>query len=165
MFDFDRTFSRTELLLSKEKLYSLKDKKIAIFGLGGVGSFVAEGISRCGIGNFILVDNDEISPSNINRQLYALQSTVGRKKTELAKERILDINPQANIETFDIFYLPETENQIDLSDCDYIIDAIDTISAKLLLIEKAKEYNIPIISSMGLSSCKNYAIRIKETRI
>ena len=76
MFDFDRTFSRTELLLSKEKLYSLKDKKIAIFGLGGVGSFVAEGISRCGIGNFILVDNDEISPSNINRQLYALQSTI-----------------------------------------------------------------------------------------
>ena len=155
MFDFDRTFSRTELLLGKEKLNSLKDKKVAIFGLGGVGSFVTEGISRCGIGNFILVDNDEISPSNINRQLYALQSTVGRKKTELAKERILDINPQANIETFDIFYLPETENQIDLSNCDYIIDAIDTISAKLLLIEKAKEFNIPIISSMGTGNKLN----------
>ena len=163
MFDFDRTFSRTELLLGKEKLNSLKDKKVAIFGLGGVGSFVTEGISRCGIGNFILVDNDEISPSNINRQLYALQSTVGRKKTELAKERILDINPQANIETFDIFYLLETENQIDLSNCDYIIDAIDTISAKLLLIEKAKEFNIPIISSMGTGNKLNpFAFQITD---
>ena len=165
MFDFDRTFSRTELLLGNEKLNSLKDKKVAIFGLGGVGSFVTEGISRCGIGNFILVDNDEISPSNINRQLYALQSTIGKKKTELAKERILDINPQANIETFDIFYLPETENQIDLSDCDYIIDAIDTVSAKLLLIEKAKEFNIPIISSMGTGNKLNpFLFQITDIR-
>ncbi len=163
MFDFDRTFSRTELLLGKEKLNLLKDKKVAIFGLGGVGSFVTEGIARCGIENFILVDNDEISPSNINRQLYALQSTVGRKKTELAKERILDINPQAKIETYNIFYLPETETQIDLSDCDYIIDAIDTISAKLLLIENAKKLNVPIISSMGTGNKLNpFAFQIAD---
>jgi tRNA A37 threonylcarbamoyladenosine dehydratase len=149
MFDFDRTFSRTELLLGNEKLNSLKDKKVAIFGLGGVGSFVTEGISRCGIGNFILVDNDEISPSNINRQLYALQSTVGRKKTELAKERILDINPQANIETYNIFYLPETANQFDFTQYDYVVDAIDTVSGKLMLVEQAKEAGVPIISSMG----------------
>ena len=165
MFDIQRTFSRTELLIGKENIENLRNIKIAIFGLGGVGSFVTEGISRCGINNFILVDNDEISPSNINRQLYALQSTVGRKKTELAKERILDINPQANIETYNIFYLPETENQIDLSGCDYIVDAIDTISAKLLLIEKAKEFNIPIISSMGTGNKLNpFLFQITDIR-
>ena len=163
MFDIQRTFSRTELLIGKENIENLRNKKIAIFGLGGVGSFVTEGISRCGINNFILVDNDEISPSNINRQLYALQSTVGIKKTELAQERTLDINPQANIEIYSIFYLPETANQIDISECDYIIDAIDTISAKLLLIEKAKEFNIPIISSMGTGNKLNpFAFQISD---
>ena len=165
MIDIQRTFSRTELLIGKENIENLRDKKIAIFGLGGVGSFVTEGIARCGINNFILVDNDEISPSNINRQLYALQSTVGRKKTELAKERILDINPFANVQTYNIFYLPETESQIDLSDCDYIIDAIDTVSAKLLLIEKAKEFNIPIISSMGTGNKLNpFLFQITDIR-
>ena len=158
MFDIQRTFSRTELLIGKENIEKLRDKKVAIFGLGGVGSFVTEGIIRCGIKNLILVDNDEISPSNINRQLYALQSTIGKKKTDLAKERCLDINPLANIQTFNLFYLEETQNQIDLSNCDYIIDAIDTVSAKLLLIENAKklneigeelskEYNIPWLVS------------------
>ena len=155
MFDIQRTFSRTELLIGKENIEKLRDKKIAIFGLGGVGSFVTEGIIRCGIKNLILVDNDEISPSNINRQLYALQSTIGKKKTDLAKERCLDINPLANIQTFNLFYLEETQNQIDLSDCDYIIDAIDTVSAKLLLIENAKKLNIPIISSMGTGNKLN----------
>ena len=156
MIDIQRTFSRTELLIGKENIENLRDKKIAIFGLGGVGSFVTEGIARCGINNFILVDNDEISPSNINRQLYALQSTVGRKKTELAKERILDINPFANVQTYNIFYL---------SNCDYIIDAIDTVSAKLLLIEKAKEFNIPIISSMGTGNKLNpFLFQITDIR-
>lgn len=155
MFDIQRTFSRTELLIGKENIEKLRDKKVAIFGLGGVGSFVTEGIIRCGIKNLILVDNDEISPSNINRQLYALQSTIGKKKTDLAKERCLDINPLANIQTFNLFYLEETQNQIDLSDCDYIIDAIDTVSAKLLLIENAKKLNVPIISSMGTGNKLN----------
>ena len=163
MFDIQRTFSRTELLIGKENIEKLKDKKIAIFGLGGVGSFVTEGIIRCGIKNLILVDNDEISPSNINRQLYALQSTIGKKKTDLAKERCLDINPLANIQTFNLFYLEETQNQIDLSDCDYIIDAIDTVSAKLLLIENAKKLNVPIISSMGTGNKLNpFAFQISD---
>lgn len=163
MFDIQRTFSRTELLIGKENIEKLRDKKVAIFGLGGVGSFVTEGIIRCGIKNLILVDNDEISPSNINRQLYALQSTIGKKKTDLAKERCLDINPLANIQTFNLFYLEETQNQIDLSDCDYIIDAIDTISAKLLLIENAKKLNVPIISSMGTGNKLNpFAFQISD---
>ena len=163
MFDIQRTFSRTELLIGKENIKKLRDKKVAIFGLGGVGSFVTEGIIRCGIKNLILVDNDEISPSNINRQLYALQSTIGKKKTDLAKERCLDINPLANIQTFNLFYLEETQNQIDLSDCDYIIDAIDTVSAKLLLIENAKKLNIPIISSMGTGNKLNpFAFQISD---
>lgn len=163
MFDVQRTFSRTELLIGKENIEKLRDKKVAIFGLGGVGSFVTEGIIRCGIKNLILVDNDEISPSNINRQLYALQSTIGKKKTELAKERCLDINPLANIQTFNLFYLEETQNQIDLSDCDYIIDAIDTVSAKLLLIENAKKLNVPIISSMGTGNKLNpFAFQISD---
>lgn len=163
MFDIQRTFSRTELLIGKENIEKLRDKKVAIFGLGGVGSFVTEGIIRCGIKNLILVDNDEISPSNINRQLYALQSTIGKKKTELAKERCLDINPLANIQSFNLFYLEETQNQIDLSDCDYIIDAIDTVSAKLLLIENAKKLNVPIISSMGTGNKLNpFAFQISD---
>lgn len=163
MFDIQRTFSRTELLIGKENIEKLRDKKIAIFGLGGVGSFVTEGIIRCGTKNLILVDNDEISPSNINRQLYALQSTIGKKKTDLAKERCLDINPLANIQTFNLFYLEETQNQIDLSDCDYIIDAIDTVSAKLLLIENAKKLNVPIISSMGTGNKLNpFAFQISD---
>lgn len=163
MFDIQRTFSRTELLIGKENIEKLRDKKVAIFGLGGVGSFVTEGIIRCGIKHLILVDNDEISPSNINRQLYALQSTIGKKKTDLAKERCLDINPLANIQTFNLFYLEETQNQIDLSDCDYIIDAIDTVSAKLLLIENAKKLNVPIISSMGTGNKLNpFAFQISD---
>lgn len=163
MFDIQRTFSRTELLIGKENIKKLRDKRVAIFGLGGVGSFVTEGIIRCGIKNLILVDNDEISPSNINRQLYALQSTIGKKKTDLAKERCLDINPLANIQTFNLFYLEETQNQIDLSDCDYIIDAIDTVSAKLLLIENAKKLNVPIISSMGTGNKLNpFAFQISD---
>ena len=163
MFDIQRTFSRTELLIGKENIEKLRDKKIAIFGLGGVGSFVTEGIIRCGIKNLILVDNDEISPSNINRQLYALQSTIGKKKTDLAKERCLDINPLANIQTFNLFYLEETQNQIDLSDYDYIIDAIDTVSAKLLLIENAKKLNVPIVSSMGTGNKLNpFAFQISD---
>lgn len=163
MFDIQRTFSRTELLIGKENIEKLRDKKVAIFGLGGVGSFVTEGIIRCGIKNLILVDNDEISPSNINRQLYALQSTIGKKKTDLAKERCLDINPLANIQTFNLFYLEETQNQIDLSDCNYIIDAIDTVSAKLLLIENAKKLNVPIISSMGTGNKLNpFAFQIAD---
>jgi tRNA A37 threonylcarbamoyladenosine dehydratase len=142
-------FSRTELLIGKDKIEKLNKSKVAIFGIGGVGSFVAEALARAGIGNLILIDNDTVSITNINRQIIALHSTIGRPKVDIMKERILDINPLAKVETHQIFYKPgETEDFIK-SDYDYIVDAIDTVSAKLGLIEMAKSFNIPIISSMG----------------
>lgn len=142
-------FSRTELLIGKDKIEKLNKSKVAIFGIGGVGSFVAEALARAGIGNLILIDNDTVSITNINRQIIALHSTIGRPKVDIMKERILDINPLAKVETHQIFYKPgETEDLIK-SDYDYIVDAIDTVSAKLGLIEMAKSFNIPIISSMG----------------
>ena len=148
-------FIRSKPLLGDDFIKSLKNKKIAVFGLGGVGSFVCEVLARSGIGNFILVDNDTINESNLNRQLYALNSTIGKLKVEVAKERILDINPNVTIEIFPTFVLGDTINDIDFSHVDYIIDAIDTVTAKLLLIEKAKELNIPIISSMGTGNKLN----------
>lgn len=143
------TFSRSELLLSKESIKLLSKKHIAVFGLGGVGSYVVETLARTGISNFTLIDHDVITNTNINRQIYALNSTIGKYKVDVAKKRILDINPNCNINTHKIFVLENTINEIDFSSFDYIIDAIDTITAKLLIIEKAKSFNIPIISSMG----------------
>lgn len=141
--------SRSIMVLGEEKINSLTNKKVAIFGLGGVGSYVVETLARSGIQNFVLVDHDKVSLSNINRQIYALHSTIGKYKTDVAKERILDINPKCNIETYKTFVLADTINEFNFEEFDYIVDAIDTISAKILLIEKAKEFNIPIISSMG----------------
>lgn len=143
------TFSRSKLLLPDGSIEQLNNKTVAIFGLGGVGSFVAETLARTGVGTFVLVDNDTISVSNINRQLYALNSTLGMPKVEVAKTRILDINKNAKIKTHQVFVLNDTINFFNFKNFDYIIDAVDTISAKILLIEKAKEFNIPIISSMG----------------
>lgn len=141
-------FSRSELLLGKEALQKLSACRAAIFGLGGVGSYVAEGLARCGIGQLVLVDNDTVSRSNINRQLIALQSTVGRFKVEAARERILQINPGAQVEIHPVFYLPgEHEGLID--GCDFVADAIDTVSAKIALVLEAQKKGIPIISSMG----------------
>ncbi len=140
-------FIRTEMLIGTEKLELLKQKKVAVFGIGGVGSYCAEALARAGVGSLLLVDNDTISPSNINRQIIALSSTVGRRKTEVMKERILDINPKCNIETSNLFYTKSTD--IELDGFDYIVDAIDTVSSKLVLIETTKRLLIPIISSMG----------------
>lgn len=140
-------FSRTSLLIGQDKLNILKKSSVALFGIGGVGSFTAEALARCGIGRIMLVDNDTVSPSNINRQLIALNSTVGRQKTDVMRERIKDINPDCNVITHNIFYT--AAGDIDLSGYDYIIDAIDTVTSKLILIEEAKRLNIPIISSMG----------------
>ncbi len=155
-------FSRTESLIGKDSITLLHNKKIAVFGLGGVGSFVTEALARAGIGSFVLVDNDVIVKSNLNRQLYALHSTIGLKKTDCATKRILEINPEAKIKAFSIFYGKETANALDseLVTCDYIVDAIDTVSAKLLLIEKAKEYSVPIISSMGTGNKINASFEI-----
>lgn len=141
--------SRSKILLGSENINNLSNMKVAIFGLGGVGSYVVEVLARTGIGNFVLVDHDIVSSSNINRQLYALQSTTGKYKVDIAKERILDINPNCNVKTYKTFVLNNTINEFDFKNFDYIVDAIDTITAKIQLIEKAKEFNIPIISSMG----------------
>lgn len=140
-------FDRTAALIGQENIDGLKQKKVAVFGLGGVGSFVTEALARAGVGNLILVDKDVVDITNINRQLYALHSTVGMAKSELAKKRCLDINPQIQVEAYQQFYLQK--GQIDLSGCDYIVDAIDNVTAKLTLIEEAKELDIPIIVCLG----------------
>ena len=142
-------FSRTELLLGSAALHRLADCKVAVFGIGGVGSYVTEALARSGIGHFVLIDSDIVSKSNINRQLLALHSTIGRPKVEVMRERILDINPQATVETLQVFVLPETSDGLLQPDWDYIVDAIDTVSAKIELVVRAKAMGIPIISSMG----------------
>ena len=140
-------FSRTELLLGTDGVEALKNAHVAVFGLGGVGSYTVEALCRSGVGTFTLVDNDTLSLTNLNRQLIATQNTIGKYKTEVMKERILSINPNAKIFLKTEFYLPET--QFDFSGIDYIVDAIDTVTAKLHLVETANKLNLPIISSMG----------------
>lgn len=147
-------FSRTELLLGKQALEKLKNSKVAIFGIGGVGSFVVEGLARAGVYNFILVDNDKVSLTNLNRQLIATTKTIERPKVDVAKERILDINPNANVETYQEFYTSDRKEILD-KNIDYIIDAVDTVTAKIALVERANELNIPIISCMGTGNKLN----------
>ena len=144
----ENQFSRTELLIGKDNIKKLNKARVAIFGIGGVGSYVVEGLARAGIGNFILVDNDTISESNINRQLIATTKTIGNPKVEIAKRRILDINSNANVEVYQEFFLPESEGIIDHS-INYIVDCVDTVTAKIELAIRARNFNIPIISSMG----------------
>lgn len=144
----EEQFSRTELLIGKDNLEKLHNSKVVIFGLGGVGSYVVEALTRAGIGNFILVDNDVVEMSNLNRQIIATRKTIGRAKVEVEKERILEINPEAKILTYKEFFMPSSENLFDNS-VDYIIDCIDTVTAKIELVVRAKKLNIPIISSMG----------------
>ena len=141
-------FSRTELVIGKEGVEKLNNTKVAIFGLGGVGSFVLEGLVREGIGNFVLIDDDKICLTNLNRQILATRKTVGQPKVEVAKQRILDINPDANVEIHQEFFMPETEGILDNS-IDYIVDCIDTVTAKIELVVRADKLNIPIISCMG----------------
>lgn len=147
-------FSRTELLIGAEALKKLNNSKVAIFGIGGVGSFVAEGLSRAGIGSFILIDNDNISITNLNRQLIALHSTIGKGKADEARKRILDINPNANVEIINEFFTPSSADFFD-SSINYIVDAIDTITSKIELVDRAEKHNIPIISSMGTGNKMN----------
>ena len=141
-------FSRTEMLIGKNGVERLKKSKVAIFGIGGVGSFVVEGLVRAGIGNFILVDNDKVSESNLNRQIIATTKTIGRLKVEIAKERILEINPSANVEAYSDFFTPESPEIFD-NTVNYIVDAIDTVTSKIELVIRANKLNIPIISCMG----------------
>lgn len=142
-------FSRTELLIGKEGIEKLNKSKVAIFGIGGVGSFVAEGLVRAGIENFILVDDDKVCLTNLNRQIEATRKTIGKYKVDVMKERILEINPEATVETFKEFYMPNSEKSIIDESVDYIIDAVDTVTAKIELVMQANKLNIPIISAMG----------------
>ena len=142
-------FSRTELLIGKDNIEKLHNSKVAVFGLGGVGSFVVEGLARAGIGSFILVDNDTISETNINRQLFATHKTIGMPKVQVAKERILDINPNAKVEVYQEFFMPESNLSIINDNIDYVVDAIDTITAKIEIIKQCKDKGISVISCMG----------------
>ena len=151
----ENQFSRTELLIGEEGIEKLKNAKVAVFGIGGVGSYTVEGLVRAGIGEFILVDNDDISISNINRQIHANHKTIGKPKVEVMKERNLEINPNAKVNIFKTFYLPNCEEKIIDESITYIVDAIDTVTAKLELVEVANRLNIPIISSMGTGNKLN----------
>ncbi len=148
-------FERTELLVGHDNIDKLQKSKIIIFGVGGVGGFVAEALARSGIGGFTLVDKDTVSESNINRQIIALHSTIGKAKVQVMKERILDINPSANVKAVECFFLPRNSNQFDFSKYDYVIDAVDNVTAKIEIIKKSKEANVPIISSMGTGNKLN----------
>lgn len=142
-------FSRTEMLIGNEGMKKLNDAKVAIFGIGGVGSFVCEGLARSGIGNFILVDYDKIDESNINRQLIATVNTIGKYKADLMKERILEINPDANVEIYKEFYLADSKIDIITKDLSYAVDCVDTIMAKIAIICECDALDVPVISSMG----------------
>ncbi len=142
-------FSRTENLIGKEGVEKLKKARVAVFGIGGVGGYVVEALARAGVGSLDLVDNDKVSISNLNRQIIALHSTIGQWKTEVAAARIKDINPAATVYTHNLFFLPENQGELDFSLFDYVVDAIDTVSGKIALIERAKAAGVPVISCMG----------------
>ncbi len=145
----EKKFSRTEMLIGNEGMKKLENAKVAIFGIGGVGSFVCEGLARSGLGNFILVDYDKIDESNINRQIIATVKTIDKYKVDLMKERILEINPDANVEVYKEFYLADSEVDIITEDLSYAVDCVDTIMAKIAIICNCNDINVPVISSMG----------------
>ena len=146
-------FSRTELLIGKDGLEKLASSTGAVVGIGGVGVYTAEALVRSGIGEIDLIDNDKISITNINRQIYALTSTIGRDKVDVARERILDINSNVKVNTYKLFFTPETE--FDFSPYDYVVDAIDTVSGKIAIIERSNAAGVPVISSMGAGNKMN----------
>ena len=142
-------FSRTALLLGEEAVEKLHRARVAVFGVGGVGGYTVEALARCGVGQLDLIDSDTVSISNINRQILATHSTVGRLKVDVARDRVLDINPDCVVRTYPIFYLPDTAEQFDFTAYDYIVDCIDTVTGKLQLVERAVAAGTPIICSMG----------------
>lgn len=142
-------FSRIELLIGKDNMEKLKNARVAVFGVGGVGGYAVEALARSGIGTLDLIDKDVVSESNINRQIIATTKTIGMAKVEAAKDRVLDINPDATVNVYKTFFMPDTAEQFDFSKYDYVVDAIDTVTGKLQLVQQAKEANVPIISSMG----------------
>ncbi|MDD6435390.1 MAG: tRNA threonylcarbamoyladenosine dehydratase [Clostridiales bacterium] len=142
-------FSRTQLLLGEEAMEKLKNARVAVFGIGGVGGYVCEALARTGVGHFDLIDDDKVCLTNINRQIIATRKTVGRYKTEVMKERMLEINPDIEVTLHQCFFLPETAEDFHFEDYDYVVDAVDTVTAKIELVMKCKETGVPIISSMG----------------
>ncbi|MBR5597346.1 MAG: tRNA threonylcarbamoyladenosine dehydratase [Lachnospiraceae bacterium] len=142
-------YSRTEMLLGEEAIRRLQNSTVAVFGIGGVGGFATEALARSGVGRLELIDHDTVSVSNLNRQIVALHSTIGKYKVDVMKDRILDINPQIEVVAHKCFYLPDTAKEFDFSKYDYVVDCIDTVTGKLQLIEAAKNAGVPVISSMG----------------
>lgn len=162
-------FIRTEMLLGEEAMKRLAGARVAIFGLGGVGGYVCEALVRSGVGAFDLIDNDKVCLSNLNRQIIATQKTIGRYKVEVMKERMLEINPVVQVRTFPVFFLPENSGDFCFSQYDYIVDAVDTVTAKLELAVRAKESRVPVISSMGtgnkLDASRFQVADIYETKV
>lgn len=158
MSNMKETFVRTKNLIGDAAMEKLANARVAVFGIGGVGGHVVEALARSGVGALDLIDKDTVSVSNINRQIIALYSTVGKYKVEAMKERIADINPDCRVETYNCFYIPETKDQFDFSKYDYVVDAVDTVTAKLTLVCEANEKNVPIISSMGAGNKLNPAM-------
>ena len=142
-------FSRTQLLFGEEKMKQLAKAKVAVFGIGGVGGYVVEALARSGVGSFVLVDDDKVCLTNINRQIIATRKTVGKYKVDVMKERSQDINPDAEVEVRKCFYLPETAHEFDFAEYSYVVDAVDTVTAKIEIIMRAQEAKVPVISSMG----------------
>lgn len=145
----ESAFSRTEMLLGAEAMERLRKSRVAIFGLGGVGGYVLEALARSGVGQLVLIDNDEVSLSNLNRQILATRESIGRLKTDVAAERVRSINPDCRVETHALFYLPETRNEVSFTGLDYVVDAIDTVSGKLTIITEARAAGVPLICSLG----------------
>lgn len=148
-------FCRTAQLLGIENVEKLFDKHVIVFGVGGVGGYIVEALARSGVGKISIVDNDVVNESNINRQIIALHSTIGKQKVEVLKNRILDINPKCQVFVHNQFFLPENSKDFDFSIYDYVVDAVDTVTAKLEIIKKSKESNVPVISSMGTGNKLN----------
>lgn len=165
----DNRFERTALLFGENAINTLASKKIAVFGVGGVGGYVCEALVRSGIGSFDLFDNDKVCLSNLNRQIIALESTVGMYKTEAMKNRMLDINPNVTVNCHNVFYLPENADDFDLSQYDYVIDAIDTVSAKIELAKRCHSLGVNIISAMGagnkINPCSFVVTNIFKTSV
>ncbi len=144
-----QTFSRVISLIGKENYEILKNSHVAVFGIGGVGGFCVEALIRSGVGEITIIDNDTVNKSNLNRQIIATTGVLGQDKVDVMKDRILSINPDAKVNTINLFFLPENANEIDFNSFDYVVDAVDTVSAKLAIIERANENKIPVISCMG----------------
>ena len=150
-------FSRTQLLYGQDNMRRLAASRVAVFGIGGVGGYVVEALARSGVGALDLIDDDRVCITNLNRQILATRKTVGKYKVDAAEERIREINPECEVRTYKTFYLPETQDQFDFHDYDYVVDAIDTVSGKLAIIENAKKAGVPVISSMGAGNKVNPA--------